>query len=290
MSEDASGTEMVPVNLSLDDQAAVGDSISLISGTGTEKSFVAAVNRKEKHIQTAVLCLSYVALGLSVGIMGPSFLMIGDNLGEDVDKVGGLFSTRGLGLIMGSLLAGQIHSFMQISHTRQTVRAIERASSTLGWALGTGPVYVFGPIFESNAAKCPAYLIMQTLYVFLGVMWFVGVCMGFVDVGCNTLIFRVWTTGLDPYMQLMHFFFGVGCARFVASHSSRRFNVSVHPCRGHEVCVPVKSLACFVLFNGWGCLHCRRYAVLCSSPKDCSCVCRGPGSKQRFSCAVWLLH
>jgi hypothetical protein len=45
------------------------------------------------------------------------------------------------------------------------------------------------------------------LYIVSGVL---AVFLAWVDVGCNTLLFSVWREEVGPYMQFLHFCFGVG--------------------------------------------------------------------------------
>ena len=42
------------------------------------------------------------------------------------------------------------------------------------------------------------------------VLFFLGAFQGVLDVGCNTLLIWVYRRDVSPYMNALHFFFGVG--------------------------------------------------------------------------------
>ncbi len=52
---------------------------------------------KTKYIQTAVYNYSYIALGLQMGIVGPTLHLLARNIGVSLEEAGSYFSARGTG-------------------------------------------------------------------------------------------------------------------------------------------------------------------------------------------------
>ena len=51
---------------------------------------------------------------------------------------------------------------------------------------------------------------MPLLWILAAVLFFLGAFQGVLDVGCNTLLIWVYRRDVSPYMNALHFFFGVG--------------------------------------------------------------------------------
>ncbi len=52
---------------------------------------------KTKYLQTAVYNYSYIALGLQLGIVGPTLHLLARNTGVSLEEAGSYFSARGTG-------------------------------------------------------------------------------------------------------------------------------------------------------------------------------------------------
>jgi FHS family Na+ dependent glucose MFS transporter 1 len=51
---------------------------------------------------------------------------------------------------------------------------------------------------------------LPVLWILTGILFFLGSFQGVLDVGCNTLLIWVYRRDVSPYMNALHFFFGVG--------------------------------------------------------------------------------
>jgi len=123
--------------------------------------------------------------GIMLSSIGPSLDAFAEQSSSTTEQIAILFTANALGYIIGSLLAGRIYSRL----TGNTVLA----AALVGAALLT----VFLPVAGS---------LLLLLLLFGGI----GVAIGMIDVGCNTLL--VWLFGSDvpPYMNTLHLGFGLG--------------------------------------------------------------------------------
>jgi len=128
---------------------------------------------------------SYVVLGLSLSVLGPTLLSLADQTGSTLGQIGIIFSANSLGVIAGSLLGGWIYD-------RQ------KGHPTFAAALLLMAVLLFGiPLISSR-------------WILVAAMLVLGVAAGVVDVGGNTLIVWLFGKAVGPYMNALHLFFGVG--------------------------------------------------------------------------------
>ncbi|EGC31173.1 hypothetical protein DICPUDRAFT_40304 [Dictyostelium purpureum] len=142
------------------------------------------MNKKEL-ILTAAFLFCFVSLGVCVGSLGPTLNSFTEHLDASVDQVGYFFSARGIGYFIGSLGCRFIDRF------RNSNFLIAGATVVMGVGLLLAPV-------SGN--------IWLTAFIF-------GICgmgAGFIDSGLNTLIVWVWKDKVNPFMQLLHFSFGIG--------------------------------------------------------------------------------
>ncbi|MEZ4713481.1 MAG: MFS transporter [Caldilineaceae bacterium] len=134
---------------------------------------------------TFVYFAVFVALGLTSASLGPTLLGLAERTGSALGQIGFLFTARSLGLLLGSLLAGRVYDRMA-------------GHSVLGVMLcGVAVLLALVPM-------------TSILWVLTALLLIIGLCEGTIDVGTNTLL--VWIHGekVGPYMNGLHFFFGVG--------------------------------------------------------------------------------
>ena len=142
-------------------------------------------NSSLPYIATTAYYLSFIVLGLTTAASGPSLLKLAEHTSSEIDRISLIFVFGSLGYLVGSFLGG---------------RAYDRVS---GHKLMSFTMLVVG--FAS--ALIP---ITRSLEILLFAMFLSGLASGILDVGCNTLI--VWTYGekAGPFLNGLHFFFGVG--------------------------------------------------------------------------------
>ena len=123
--------------------------------------------------------------GLVLSAIGPTLDALGDQTGSTLSQVSILFTANSLGYIAGSLAAGRTYARL----TGTTVLA--------GALVAMAALAVFIPI--SNA-----------LWLLIGLFAFIGVAVGLIDVGCNTLLVWLYRSEVPPFMNTLHLAFGIG--------------------------------------------------------------------------------
>ena len=144
-----------------------------------------STSKQTKLIATTAYYLAFIILGLTTAISGPSLPTLAENTSTGVGQISLIFVFGSFGYLVGSYFGG---------------RAFDRIPGhklMAGVLLLMGIASVFIPI--SN-----------TLGVLLLFMFLSGLATGTLDVGCNTLL--LWTHGEEsgPFINGLHFFFGVG--------------------------------------------------------------------------------
>jgi MFS transporter, FHS family, Na+ dependent glucose transporter 1 len=136
-------------------------------------------------VATIAYYLAFIILGLTTAAAGPSLLRLADHTASPLNIISYIFVFSSLGYLIGSFFGGRIydrfsaHRFMSITLVVMAITCI------------------FIPISHSLA-------------LLLFAMFLNGLAASILDVGCNTLL--LWTHGdkAGPYLNGLHFFFGVG--------------------------------------------------------------------------------
>ena len=152
---------------------------------------ISSPGTKEKIAQTGGYYLAFIALGLVTASIGTTLPGLAENVrGEhgspvSLDKISILFTAGALGYLLGSLLGG---------------RAYDRVP---GHA-------VMGSVLLVLASMMALVPVIPWLWLLAAVTLLRGAASGTVDVGGNTLL--VWLHGREvgPYMNGLHFCFGIG--------------------------------------------------------------------------------
>eukprot|EP01116_Phalansterium_solitarium_P003613 TRINITY_DN14423_c0_g1_i1.p1 TRINITY_DN14423_c0_g1~~TRINITY_DN14423_c0_g1_i1.p1 ORF type:complete len:466 (+),score=100.96 TRINITY_DN14423_c0_g1_i1:100-1497(+) len=162
------------------------DDSSIVSA---EKEISAAASSAKelrlKRLQTAAYCAAYIALGFKFGAVGPTVLLLTANLGVSQAEFGAFFIGRGVGWLIGCMVAGRL--FQRFPGHRLI------AISVLAVALWM----IVLPF-------------VKTLWLLVVMTAMVGFLASFMDVGTNFLTFQIWQEEANPYLQFLHFAFGIG--------------------------------------------------------------------------------
>jgi len=150
----------------------------------SNKVKVDATIHKNELILTAAFLFCFISLGISVGSLGPTLILLQQHTNSTLDRVGYFFTARGLGYFIGSFSS----------------RVYDRVNGNF---LVAGSVLLMSIIL---------FLIPLLTNVWLvGVLFFFeGIFAGLIDCGLNTMVVWVWKDKVNPFMQLLHFSFGVG--------------------------------------------------------------------------------
>ena len=137
------------------------------------------------YIATTAYYLSFIILGLTTAANGPSLPKLAEHTSSALERISLIFVFSSLGYLIGSFFGGRAYDRFP-AHKLMT--------ATVG-AIGIA---------------CVLIPLAQTLPILLLAMFLSGLAAGVLDVGCNTLL--IWTHGekAGPFLNGLHFFFGVG--------------------------------------------------------------------------------
>ena len=137
------------------------------------------------YIATTAYYLSFIILGLTTAASGPSLLKLAEHTGSALDRISLIFVFGSFGYLVGSFLGGRL--FDRISgHKLMAITML---------IVGIASVLI--PISRS-------------LEILLFAMFLSGIASGILDVGCNTLLMWIHGDKAGPFLNGLHFFFGVG--------------------------------------------------------------------------------
>jgi FHS family Na+ dependent glucose MFS transporter 1 len=122
---------------------------------------------------------------MGTAVLGPSLPRLAENTGSTTSQISILFTASSGGYFLGSVLGGRLYDRFA-------------GHPILAALLG---------IMMVGFASIP---FMPMLWILTAVLFFLGIFQGILDVGGNTLLIWVHRREVSPYMNALHFFFGVG--------------------------------------------------------------------------------
>lgn len=135
--------------------------------------------------RTAGYFAALVAMGLVMSSLGATLPALAANTGSGLDQISFLFTARSLGHLFSSLLLARLYDRVP------------------GHILMAGALLLL-------VAGLVIIPLLDLLWLLTGLMALIGITLSLTDLGSNTLL--VWQYGRDvgPYMNGLHFFFGLG--------------------------------------------------------------------------------
>ncbi|NXU18639.1 MFS4B protein, partial [Pardalotus punctatus] len=134
---------------------------------------------------TGALCASFLGLGMSIAVLGPTFPNLAANVRKNVSDIYYIFVGRSLGYLGGSVVGGMLFDCMNAN--------LLLALSMLATMAG-----LYG------IPWCKQSLLLTVL------MSVIGGSMGILDTGGNVLALNTWGSEAGPHMQALHFSFAAG--------------------------------------------------------------------------------
>jgi FHS family Na+ dependent glucose MFS transporter 1 len=127
----------------------------------------------------------FIVYGLTMAALGPTLPYLAEHTGGTLQAISFLFVARSAGSLLGSLLAGPL---------------FDRLS-------GHQVLAVFTAMMAISLAFTP---FISLLWVLFAVTLIMGLAQGGLNVGGNALLVWLHRENSGPYMNGLHFFFGVG--------------------------------------------------------------------------------
>jgi len=128
---------------------------------------------------------AFITLGATISIGGPALPWLAQHTASRLDQISIIFVAGSLGYMLGSQLSG---------------RAYDRFPGHRIQALGL-------LVASLSAALVP---VLHSLWFLVAALFLLGTAQGALDVGCNTLLTWIHGEKVGPFMNGLHFFFGVG--------------------------------------------------------------------------------
>lgn len=144
---------------------------------------------------------TFLLLGMAISAIGPSLPWLAERTGSDVGSIGFLFTASSLGYMLGSLGGGNGYDRLP-GHRLLPVSIVFTAAGL-----------IFVPYLNSLPALTP-------------LMFCLGLSQGVLDVGGNLLLVWVHKARSAPFLNGLHFSFGLGAMLIpiVVSQSLLRFD------------------------------------------------------------------
>lgn len=155
------------------------------STTTTASAKPALSESTQRILQTSGYYTAFIALGLSSASLGPTLPGLADHTRSRLNEISFLFMARSLGYLIGSLLGGRLYDRVP-GHPVMTVVLVVMAAM-----LALTPV-------------------LPLLWLLTAALLILGLGEGVLDVGGNTLLVWAHRDKVAPFMNGLHFFFGVG--------------------------------------------------------------------------------
>jgi FHS family Na+ dependent glucose MFS transporter 1 len=130
-------------------------------------------------------CAGFVALGLASAALGPTLPGLAEHTRSRAAEISVLFVARSSGYLAGSLLGGRLYDRIK-GHPVMAVALLLMAST-----LGVAPL-------------------LSRLWLLFATILILGMAEGALDVGGNALLVWVHRDRVGPFMNGLHFFFGLG--------------------------------------------------------------------------------
>jgi MFS transporter, FHS family, Na+ dependent glucose transporter 1 len=144
-----------------------------------------ATTRATKLAQTAVYYVAFIALGMASASLGPTLGGLAEHTRTRLNEISFLFMARSLGYLVGSFVGGRVYD---------------------RWP---GHIVMVG-IFVGMAAMLALAPMMPLLWLLTAVLLVLGMGEGAMDVGGNILLMWVHRSKVGPFMNGLHFAWGLG--------------------------------------------------------------------------------
>jgi MFS transporter, FHS family, Na+ dependent glucose transporter 1 len=145
----------------------------------------ATLDPRVKRSQTAACFAAFISLGLVTAAIGPTLPGLAQLSRVGMREISFLFTAQSLGYLFGSVLGG---------------RLFDRVKGNP----------LMGIMLITMAAMAALVPLIQSLLLVIVVILILGTAEGVLDVGGNTLLVWVHRHRVGPFMNALHFFFGIG--------------------------------------------------------------------------------
>jgi FHS family Na+ dependent glucose MFS transporter 1 len=138
-----------------------------------------------KLAKTAGYYAAFLCIGLAASVLGPTLPGLAENTGSQLSQISILFTARSIGFLIGALTVGRIYDH------------VPGHPALAGGLLGMALIIALTPLASA-------------LWLLVILLALLGLAESLIDVGTNTILPWLHHENVAPYMNGLHFFFGVG--------------------------------------------------------------------------------
>jgi MFS transporter, FHS family, Na+ dependent glucose transporter 1 len=128
---------------------------------------------------------SFISLGATVALTGPALPWLARHTASRLDQISIIFVASSLGYMGGSQLGGRAYDHLP----GHRIQALALLLISLGIALVP---------------------VLNSLWLLVAIIFVLGMLQGALDTGCNILLTWIHGEKVGPFMNALHFFYGVG--------------------------------------------------------------------------------
>ena len=139
--------------------------------------------RQNKYFIT--YAISFVSLGLAMSSLGPLLPFLAENSGVSIAQISFLFTANSLGYLIGSSGGGRLYDRFK-GHILMIFALVLMIIMSI--------LIPFAAVF----------------YILIALVFVLGIGLGLLDIGGNVNLLWVFQSKVGPYMNALHFSFGIG--------------------------------------------------------------------------------
>lgn len=141
--------------------------------------------KNQKLLVSGAYYATFIAMGISMASLGPTLPGLAENTHASLSAISILFTARALGSLAGSVIGGRIYDRMP-GHQVMAIMVVAMAALT---------------------ALTP---VVPLLWILAAVLFVTGAVQGLLNIGGNALLVWMHGSSVGPFMNGLHFCFGVG--------------------------------------------------------------------------------
>lgn len=147
--------------------------------------FTEIQKHKIRFLKSCGFYACFFLIGLSVGIIGPTLIDLAIQTGTDLTKTSLILPLRAGGYVVGAFTCTLIYEKVNVLLSCIVTMAL------------SGLVMLLVPL-------------MSNIWAMLALFFVLGLAFGINEASVNIYIMHLWGKEVTPFMQALHFFFGLG--------------------------------------------------------------------------------
>ena len=139
----------------------------------------------DRWVRSLSYYAAFIGVGLTTSMIGPVLPQLAQMTGTELSQISIVFAAGPLGYMVAAARGGRLYDRMT-GHLVMAISLFLMAIATI------------------------AVPLMPVLWLMVAALFLIGVGQSLVDIGGNTLLMWTYGAAVGPYMNALHFFFGIG--------------------------------------------------------------------------------